>query len=123
MDPVDKQILADQAKQKTLRNELSRLKVQREKIIRSNHRDDLGRAKQKLKFAKLAFNGILAFGAAERAFKCHYTGIISNSDYSEVPGWKIERSDTISAANLDFVKIYSVRKSLLRKLKKLFQIN
>jgi hypothetical protein len=45
MDPVDKQILADQAKQKTLRNELSRLKVQREKIIRSNHRD-LGRAKQ-----------------------------------------------------------------------------
>jgi hypothetical protein len=51
MDPVDKQILADQAKQKTLRNELSRLKVQREKIIRSNHRDDLGRAKQKLKFA------------------------------------------------------------------------
>jgi hypothetical protein len=53
MDPVDKQILADQAKQKTLRNELSRLKVQREKIIRSNHRDDLGRAKQKLKFAKI----------------------------------------------------------------------
>jgi hypothetical protein len=52
MDPVDKQILADQAKQKTLRNELSRLKVQREKIIRSNHRDDLGRAKQKLKICQ-----------------------------------------------------------------------
>jgi hypothetical protein len=46
------QILADQAKQKTLRNELSRLKVQREKIIRSNHRDDLGRAKQKLKICQ-----------------------------------------------------------------------
>jgi hypothetical protein len=72
MDPVDKQILADQAKQKTLRNELSRLKVQREKIIRSNHRDDLGRAK-KLKICQINIQRNRIW-SRERAFKCHYTG-------------------------------------------------
>jgi hypothetical protein len=75
MDPVDKQILADQAKQKTLRNELSRLKVQREKIIRSNHRDDLGRAKQKLKICQNWHSTESShLEQQRRAFKCHYTG-------------------------------------------------
>jgi hypothetical protein len=49
LDPLDKKILADQLKQKLLRKELNRLKIQREIIIRANHYDDLSRAQQKLK--------------------------------------------------------------------------
>jgi hypothetical protein len=61
---------------------------------------------------------------AERAFKCHYTGIISNSDYSEVPGWKIERSDTNFRGQSGLCEDLQCSKiAARRKLKKLFQIN
>jgi hypothetical protein len=50
-------------------------------------------------------------------------GIISNSDYSEVPGWKIERSDTNFRGQSGLEDLQCSKIAARRKLKKLFQIN
>ena len=93
LDPSDEAALAEQAIQKALREEYNRQRVQREKIIRANYNDDVGRAKQKKIISNNWFDEEVAYLKHKRQ---QAEGIVPGlgMDTSKIPGWEITRGET-----------------------------